>query len=471
MFGFEAREGRLPRAAARPYPLMLRPRAKPWLMDEADDAEEYAARYHVTIAQANGGLGESNADHAFRNHCAICPPGGPLVADESLLMYEVDMDMGSNCMMDILPLPFLAQEPLQLTRHVSPAPYMDACKGQAETALEIAAQALAFRILRIGVSGSVLGISGGSDSTLALLICCRAAEIALMQSTSVLGLTMPGFGTSQGTHENALRLMHALNVEMREISIVESVRVHFRDISQDEEKRDVTYENAQARERGQIIMDLANQTGRLAVGTGDMSELAMGFTTLGGDHLSMYGVVAGIPKTIVQACLSAVADRREDLRDVLRDILATPISPELLPTENGWVAQCTEHILGPYPVIDLMEEQKGVTAKGGTMRLGAYPCTLKRGSKIAAAYGKLDISERHRHRYEFNNAFLAQFEAAGMHAVGINPDTGLVEAVEIDEHPWFIGVQYHPEYKSTVLSPSPLFVAFVKAALDCNEKK
>ena len=125
----------------------------------------------------------------------------------------------------------------------------------------------------------------------------------------------------------------------------------------------------------------------------------------------------------------------------------------------------------PHPVIDLMEEQKGVTAKGGTMRLGAYPCALKKSSKVAAAYGKLNISERHRHRYEFNNDYLEQFEAAGMKAVGVNPDTNLVEVVEIENHPWFIGTQYHPEYKSTVLSPSPLFVAFVKAALAYAEKK
>ena len=123
-----------------------------------------------------------------------------------------------------------------------------------------------------------------------------------------------------------------------------------------------------------------------------------------------------------------------------------------------------------HPVIDLMEEQKGVTAKGGTMRLGAYPCTLKKGSKVAAAYGKLNISERHRHRYEFNNDYLEQFEAAGMKAVGVNPDTKLVEVVEIENHPWFVGTQYHPEYKSTVLSPSPLFVAFVKAALEHAKK-
>ena len=119
----------------------------------------------------------------------------------------------------------------------------------------------------------------------------------------------------------------------------------------------------------------------------------------------------------------------------------------------------------------LMEEQKAVTAKGGTMRLGAYPCTLKKGSKVAAAYGKLHISERHRHRYEFNNDYLAAFEGAGMQAVGINPDTGLVEVVEVEGHPWFVGTQYHPEYKSTVLSPSPLFVSFVRAALDYAEKE
>ena len=134
-------------------------------------------------------------------------------------------------------------------------------------------------------------------------------------------------------------------------------------------------------------------------------------------------------------------------------------------------ANSSEMEATPYPVIDLMEEQKGVTAKGGTMGLGAYPCVLKKGSKVAEAYGKLHISERHRHRYEFNNDYLAQFEAAGMKAVGINPDTNLVEVVEIPNHPWFVGTQYHPEYKSTVLSPSPLFVAFVKAALAFDDSR
>ena len=125
----------------------------------------------------------------------------------------------------------------------------------------------------------------------------------------------------------------------------------------------------------------------------------------------------------------------------------------------------------PHPVIDLMEEQKGVTAKGGTMRLGAYPCMLKKGSKAAAAYGTTQVMERHRHRYEFNNDYLAQFEAAGMKAAGVNPDTGLVEVVEIADHPWFVGTQYHPEYKSTVLRPQPLFVAFVGAAMKYSETK
>jgi len=128
-------------------------------------------------------------------------------------------------------------------------------------------------------------------------------------------------------------------------------------------------------------------------------------------------------------------------------------------------ANSSEMVQTPHPVIDLMEEQKGITAKGGTMRLGAYPCRLLKGSKVAEAYGRLDISERHRHRYEFNNDYLAQFEEAGMQAVGVNPETGLVEVVEVNDHPWFVGTQYHPEYKSTLLSPSPLFVAFVRAAL------
>lgn len=134
-------------------------------------------------------------------------------------------------------------------------------------------------------------------------------------------------------------------------------------------------------------------------------------------------------------------------------------------------ANSSEMEVTAHPVIDLMEEQKGVTAKGGTMRLGAYPCTLKKGSKVAAAYGTTNISERHRHRYEFNNDYLERFEAAGMKSVGVNPDTGLVEVIEIENHPWFVGTQYHPEYKSTVLRPQPLFVAFVKAALAYNDSK
>ena len=138
----------------------------------------------------------------------------------------------------------------------------------------------------------------------------------------------------------------------------------------------------------------------------------------------------------------------------------------------GWSdANSSEMEQTPHAVIDLMEEQKGITAKGGTMRLGAYPCTLKKGSKVAAAYGKHNISERHRHRYEFNNEYLEQYEAAGMRAVGTNPDTGLVEVVEIPAHRWFVGTQYHPEYKSTVHNPSPLFVAFVKAALEYAEEQ
>ncbi len=133
-------------------------------------------------------------------------------------------------------------------------------------------------------------------------------------------------------------------------------------------------------------------------------------------------------------------------------------------------ANSSEMEVTPHPVIDLMEEQKGITAKGGTMRLGAYPCQLREGSKVAEAYGSTNISERHRHRYEFNSDYVAQFEAAGMQAVGVNPETNLVEVVEVDNHPWFVGTQYHPEYRSTVESPSPLFVAFVKAALKHVEK-
>ncbi|MDE7344957.1 MAG: gamma-glutamyl-gamma-aminobutyrate hydrolase family protein, partial [Alistipes sp.] len=207
------------------------------------------------------------------------------------------------------------------------------------------------------------------------------------------------------------------------------------------------YVNSEKIDRGNVAAQLGKMAGIL---------VAPGFGNRGIEgkiEAVRFARESGIP--FLGICLGMQCALIEFARNVLG--IADANSSEMEPT--------------PHPVIDLMEEQKGITAKGGTMRLGAYPCQLKKGSKAAAAYGKLNVSERHRHRYEFNSDYLEQFEAAGMKAVGINPDTNLVEVVEIENHPWFVGTQYHPEYKSTVQSPSPLFVAFVAAALKHDAQK
>lgn len=205
--------------------------------------------------------------------------------------------------------------------------------------------------------GIVVGISGGLDSTLALLIAVNAYKIAGYPLKDILAITMPGFGTSGRTYNNAVRLMELLGVSMREISIKNAVLQHFEDINHDPDKIDVTYENSQARERTQILMDVANQQNAIVLGTGDLSELALGWCTYNGDQMSMYGINAGVPKTLIRAIVARIADSYEDklqeISTILRDIVATPISPELKPTDgNGDIAQITENSVGPYELQD-----------------------------------------------------------------------------------------------------------------------
>ena len=198
-------------------------------------------------------------------------------------------------------------------------------------------------------------MSGGLDSTLALLVAVRTFDKLGLPRTCVTGITMPGFGTTGRTYNNALRLMETLGITIREVNIRAACEQHFSDIGLDPGDRSVTYENAQARERTQILMDIANQTGGLVIGTGDLSELALGWATYNGDHMSMYGVNCGIPKTLVRHLVGWVAAKGPDeaARPWLLDILDTPISPELLPADgNGQIAQCTEELVGPYDLHD-----------------------------------------------------------------------------------------------------------------------
>ena len=200
----------------------------------------------------------------------------------------------------------------------------------------------------------MIGISGGLDSTLALLVAVRAADQLGWDRNRVLGITMPCFGTTDRTRSNAELLCDRLGIECRRIDIADSVRVHFQAIAHDEKKQNVVFENAQARERTQILMDVANGCNGLVVGTGDLSELALGWATYNGDHMSMYGVNASVPKTLVRYLVRHEARKTEDpsLKNVLLDILDTPVSPELLPPQDGEIAQKTEDLVGPYALHD-----------------------------------------------------------------------------------------------------------------------
>ncbi|MDY2595482.1 MAG: NAD(+) synthase, partial [Oliverpabstia sp.] len=220
--------------------------------------------------------------------------------------------------------------------------------------LSIQAMGLKKRLEHTHCRSAVLGISGGLDSTLALLVTARAFDYLGLGRECITAVTMPCFGTTDRTYRNACDLTRKLGATLREVDIKEAVTIHFRDIGHDANKHDVTYENCQARERTQVIMDIANQTGGMVIGTGDLSELALGWATYNGDHMSMYGVNASIPKTLVRHLVRYFADTCGDkeLSDILLDVLDTPVSPELLPPKDGEIAQKTEDLVGPYELHD-----------------------------------------------------------------------------------------------------------------------
>ena len=252
----------------------------------------------------------------------------------------------------------LKEEKTELTRFVDPAPFVPGNKIDREKRCEeifmIQAMGLKKRLEHTRAATAVVGISGGLDSTLALLVMVKAFDLIGKDHKDIVAVTMPGFGTTDRTYDNAVSLIKSLGATFREVSIVDSVRVHFKDIGQDEAVHDVTYENGQARERTQILMDIANKSGGMVIGTGDMSELALGWATYNGDHMSMYGVNASVPKTLVRHLVCYYADTCADetLQKVLYDVLDTPVSPELLPPEDGKISQKTEDIVGPYELHD-----------------------------------------------------------------------------------------------------------------------
>jgi NAD+ synthase (glutamine-hydrolysing) len=249
------------------------------------------------------------------------------------------------------------QRDFVLERNVNPHPFIPSSTDMETSCNEIfniQVMGLAKRLVHTHCSTVVIGISGGLDSTLALLVCVKTFDKLKLNRKGIVGVTMPGFGTTGRTHNNAISLMQSLGVSIREINISNSVMQHFEDIGQDPNSQDVTYENSQARERTQILMDLANKLGGMVIGTGDLSELALGWATYNGDHMSMYGVNASIPKTLIKYLVQFVAKTVDgESSATLYDIIATPISPELIPADdNGNIKQKTEDLVGPYELHD-----------------------------------------------------------------------------------------------------------------------
>ncbi len=323
---------------------------------------------------ASVGEGESTQDLVFGGHNMIAE-NGTILAQAKLFASEniyADIDIHRlrherRRMTTFVPkrekeyliLPVhMEEEETDLTRTFAKTPFVpDDPKERAKRCdeiLSIQSYGLKKRLEHTGCRSAVLGISGGLDSTLALLVTVRAFDMLEFPRDKITTVTMPCFGTTDRTYENACKLAGTLGTTLEEINIRESVTLHFKEIGQDSDEHDVTYENAQARERTQVLMDIANRVGGIVVGTGDMSELALGWATYNGDHMSMYGVNAGVPKTLVRHLVQYYADTcgNEELKEVLLDVLDTPVSPELLPPVDGVISQKTEELVGPYELHD-----------------------------------------------------------------------------------------------------------------------
>ncbi len=330
-----------------------------------------SARCLCGYVYADAGEGESSTDLVFAGHNMIAENGVMLAEQRfgtGLTVSEIDvgrlsherrrMNTFTDGSDEAVTINFnLSLGDTALTRPVSPTPFIPADAGdrgeRCEEILTIAALGLKKRLEHTNSSCAVVGLSGGLDSTLAVLITVKAFDLLGRDRKGILAVTMPCFGTTKRTRSNAEILARELGADFREVNIGKAVEQHFADIGQSMEDQSVTFENAQARERTQVLMDLANQRGGLVIGTGDLSELALGWATYNGDHMSMYAVNASIPKTLVRHLVAWEADRLGGrIGEVLRDILDTPVSPELLPPKDGEIAQKTEDLVGPYELHD-----------------------------------------------------------------------------------------------------------------------
>ena len=363
-----------------------------------------SARTVSGYVTAESGVGESTTDLVYGGAAVIAENGvllaeRPAFSAEELLITEIDTEflsaerrkMTSDAQGADLTATtvYFSLQPKEtaLTRKIDAHPFIPSAESEratrAETVLNIQAHGLATRTVRAYAKKLVIGISGGLDSCLAILVAARALDLLGRPRTDIIGVTMPCFGTTSRTKSNAELLCAELGAELRCVDIGKSVRSHFADIGHDEANRNVVYENAQARERTQVIMDIANMENGLVVGTGDLSELALGWATYNGDHMSMYGVNGAVPKTLIRHVVAYCADSAEDhgqkaLAEVLRDILNTPVSPELLPAEeDGTIAQRTEDLVGPYELHDFYLYYM--------LRRGYAPDKLYRVAKLAFA--------------------------------------------------------------------------------------
>lgn len=333
-----------------------------------------SARLVCAYVYANAGEGESTQDLVFGGQ-SIIAENGTLLKESKRFTNEAiyaDVDLGrirserrrmttfvTDTEADYFQVPFtLRIRELELNRKYDTTPFVPSDKLhrdlRCEEILTIQAMGLKKRLKHTGCNSAVVGISGGLDSTLALLVTVKAFNMLNIPLHRIIAVTMPCFGTTDRTYSNACRLVQCLNATLKEVNIKNSVSLHFSDIGQDPDIHDVTYENSQARERTQILMDIANMNGGMVIGTGDMSELALGWATYNGDHMSMYGVNSSIPKTLVRHLVRYYADTCNDsvLSAILLDILDTPVSPELLPPIDGVISQKTEDIVGPYELHD-----------------------------------------------------------------------------------------------------------------------
>ena len=356
-----------------------------------------SARLLCGYVYASAGEGESTQDLVFGGHNLIAE-NGTILAQVKRFTCETlygDIDVwklladrrrmgtfGKEPKAAYVRVPFrLEVTETELSRSFASMPFVpgdeEKRRRRCEEILSIQSYGLKKRYEHTGLSTAVIGISGGLDSTLALLVTVRAFDLLGLDRGAIVAVTMPCFGTTDRTYENACLLAGTLGATLEEVDIKEAVTVHFGDIGQDMANHDVTYENGQARERTQVLMDIANRVGGLVIGTGDMSELALGWATYNGDHMSMYGVNAGVPKTLVRHLVQYYADTCDDkaLTDVLLDVLDTPVSPELLPPVDGTISQRTEDLVGPYELHDFFLYYM--------LRCGYSPAKVYRVAKLA----------------------------------------------------------------------------------------